>query len=382
MNCFGFHWQTGSSVRVQSAGGLLASVEELIKPLDQGPVLAPGFIDIQVNGFAGADYCCGTTPLELIERSLHAQFACGVTRLLPTVITGAQDAMEGALRNLARARRELRHGKAIAGFHVEGPHISPHDGPRGAHPQGQVRPPSTGEFDRLQDAAEGNIRLVTLSPEWPGAPAFIEHVVRGGVVASLGHLDATPAQIEAAVSAGATLSTHLGNGAHSSLPRHPNYLWGQLAEDRLAASFIVDGIHLGADFLRVALRSKGLERAVLITDAVMPAGCAPGPYMLGEVEVELHAAGNVTLRGGDRLAGSALHMHRGVENLMRIAGLDLTEAITMATRNPARVARLEGRRRGLETGERADLVELEVDRQSRSLRVIRTWLDGETVYED
>jgi N-acetylglucosamine-6-phosphate deacetylase len=104
--------------------------------------------------------------------------------------------------------------------------------------------------------------------------------------------------------------------------------------------------------------------------------------MLGEVEVELHAAGNVTLRGGDRLAGSALHMHRGVENLMRIAGLDLTEAITMATRNPARVARLEGRRRGLETGERADLVELEVDRQSRSLRVIRTWLDGETVYED
>jgi N-acetylglucosamine-6-phosphate deacetylase len=201
-------------------------------------------------------------------------------------------------------------------------------------------------------------------------------------VASLGHLDATPAQIEAAVSAGATLSTHLGNGAHSSLPRHPNYLWGQLAEDRLAASFIVDGIHLGADFLRVALRSKGLERAVLITDAVMPAGCAPGPYMLGEVEVELHAAGNVTLRGGDRLAGSALHMHRGVENLMRIAGLDLTEAITMATRNPARVARLEGRRRGLETGERADLVELEVDRQSRSLRVIRTWLDGETVYED
>jgi N-acetylglucosamine-6-phosphate deacetylase len=205
-------------------------------------------------------------------------------------------------------------------------------------------------------------------------------------VVSIGHLEATAEQIDAAVRAGATLSTHLGNGAHQMLPRHPNYLWHQLGEDRLNASLIVDGIHLGQDFLRVALRSKGIERAVLVTDAVMPACCEPGDYMLGEVEVELHAASEeggcqrVTLRGGNRLAGSALRMDRGVENLMKLGGLSLAEAVTMATRNPARAGRIEHRQRGLQPGERADVVEFEFDKASRAIRVVRTWLDGELVY--
>lgn len=379
MKCIGFDVSRSAWVEL-SGQGVLQNVEELIVAPAQGPHLAPGFIDIQVNGYAGADYCSPATPLELIEHSLNVQFSTGVTRLFPTVITGGPEDMLGALRNLARARRELKHGRALEGFHVEGPHISPHDGPRGAHPKRQVRPPDVAEFERWQQAAEGNIKLVTLSPEWPEAPRYIEHLTGQGVVVSIGHLEATQQQIEDAVSAGATLSTHLGNGAHSMLPRHPNYLWQQMAEDRLSASFIVDGIHLGKSFLTVALRAKGLERSVLVTDAVMPACCPPGEYMLGEVEVELHPAGNVTLRGGDRLAGSALRMDRGIENLMCLAGLTLAEALCLATRNPARVGRVAHRQRGLQPGERADVVEFDFDKAAKSIRVVRTWLDGELVY--
>ena len=151
--------------------------------------------------------------------------------------------MIGAIRNLTRARN-LAEGAAIAGLHIEGPHISPEDGPRGAHPQHCVRPPDVDEFHRWQEASNGSVKLVTVSPEWPESPGYIEAVVREGVVVAIGHTKATTDQIRDAVNAGATLSTHLGNGAHSMLPRHPNYLWDQLAEDRLAASFIADGIHL------------------------------------------------------------------------------------------------------------------------------------------
>jgi N-acetylglucosamine-6-phosphate deacetylase len=379
MKCFGWNAFSGACVEL-SGGVLLDAVEELIAPPPAYTYLAPGFIDLQVNGFAGVDYCNPDAPQDEIARSLEVLFSTGVTRLFPTVITGSPEAMLGALRNLARARRELPHGRAFEGFHVEGPHISPHDGPRGAHPQRWIRPPDIEEFNRWQDAADGHVRLVTVSPEWPATPRYIEHLAGLGVVVAIGHLNATHAQIEDAVRAGATLSTHLGNGANWELPRHPNYLWQQLAEDRLAASLIVDGIHLGRDFMNVALRAKGLERALAITDAVAPAACAPGPYMLGEVEVTLHPGGRVTLRGSDRLAGSALRMDRGIENLMRLAGLSLSEALTLATRNPARVGRIAGRRRGLQPGERADIVEFDYDPAAKSIRILRTWLDGKLVY--
>jgi N-acetylglucosamine-6-phosphate deacetylase len=379
MKCIGLDAFSGACVEL-SGGAVLDSVEELIAPPAARTWLAPGFIDLQVNGCAGVDYCNPDAPLDQIARSLELLFSTGVTRLFPTIITGSPEATLGALRNLARARRELPHGRAFEGFHVEGPHISPHDGPRGAHPRRWVRPPDIEEFERWQEAAEGHVRLVTLSPEWPEAPRYIEHLVGRGVVVAIGHLQATSAQIEDAVRVGATLSTHLGNGANWELPRHPNYIYQQLAEDRLAASLIGDGIHLGRDFLNVALRAKGLERCVLITDAVTPTGCAPGPYMLGEVEVTLNHDGKVTLRGTDRLAGSTLHMDRGIENLMRLAGLSLSEALTLATRNPARVGRIDGRRRGLQPGERADVVEFDYDAATKSIRVLRTWLDGKVVY--
>ncbi len=314
--------------------------------------LAPGFVDLQVNGFAGVDFNDPNTPVEKIGTALDAMFSTGVTRCLPTVITGPADAMLASLRNLRRAQMELPLGRAIAGFHVEGPHIGVEDGPRGAHPARWVRPPDLAEFARWQEATDNNIRLVTLSPHWPEAPGYISALVKAGVVVSIGHTGATTEQIARAVDAGATLSTHLGNAAYKMVPKFPNCLWDQLAEDRLHASFIVDGMHLDPSFLRVALRSKSIERTILVTDAAAPAGAVPGNYRLGELNVELTDDGRVVLTGSRKLAGSALRMNHAIAKLMRIGGVSLRDAIRTVTINPARLIGLEGRAEGLKVGER------------------------------
>ena len=377
MKCNGVETSTSDFIGIEG-DSVIAHVDPVLQATENAVWIAPGFIDLQVNGFAGVDYNSPTAPLEEIASSIRTIFSTGVTRFFPTVITGSPEDMLGALRNLARARGTLPEGPAMEAFHVEGPHISPHDGPRGAHPARWVRPPDIEEFRRWQDAAQGNVRLVTLSPEWPQAIRYIEHLTREGVVTSIGHTRATREEIEDAVRAGATLSTHLGNGADAVLPRHPNYIWEQLAQDRLAASFIVDGHHLPDSFLRVALRAKEIERSILVTDAVMPAMCAPGPYRLGEVDVELKDDQRVVLRGGTRLAGSSLRMDVAISNVMRVAGLSLTEAIAMATVNPARVGRIGGRVRGLRPGDRADVVRFRVE--EGRIQVLETYVSGERVF--
>lgn len=379
MKCNGIDAVTGEHTEI-SFSGVITGVDHLLAAPEDRIYIAAGFVDVQVNGFAGVDYNSPRATHEEIAHSIRCMYATGVTRCFPTVITGSPEDMTGAFRNLAAAREAIPEGRAFEAFHMEGPYISAEDGPRGAHPVRWVRPPDYEEFQRFQEAAEGHIRLVTISPEWPQAPAFIERVVGEGVVISIGHTKADAQQIAAAVAAGAKLSTHIGNGAHAILMRHPNYIWEQLAEDRLNASLIVDGIHLDASFLKVALRAKGTERAILITDAVMPAGCSPGRYKLGEVDVELHADGSVRLLGGTRLAGSALMMDRAIGNVMRLAGVSLRDAITMATRNPARVGRISQRQRGLATGERADLVRFRFDSEAKELKVIETFVDGERVF--
>ena len=379
MKCTGLNVFTGDPIEV-TFGETITAVDDIVDAHRPSNIyIAPGFIDLQINGFAGADYNSPDTPLELIAHSLQAIFATGVTRLYPTIITGSEERIIGSLRNLLKAKQTLPAGQAIEGFHLEGPHISPVDGPRGAHPAHWVRKPDIEEFKRWQDAAEGHIRLTTIAAEWPEAPRYIEHVTGEGVVVSIGHTAANGEQIRDCVLAGATMSTHIGNGAHSVMSRHPNYIWDQLAEDRLAASFIVDGIHIGESFLKVALRAKNLEKSVLITDAVMPAQCVPGPYELGEVEVELLPPGDrVVLRGGTRLAGSALSMHDAVANVMHMAGLGLREAVTLATINAARVGRIAGRQRGFANGERADFVRFEM--HEGRLRILDTCLSGKRVH--
>ncbi len=378
LKCRGRYIFSGEPLEVEF-DGTITNVDPVLGR-EAGPLtwLAPGFIDLQVNGFAGVDYNSPAASMESIGASIRRLFSTGVTRFFPTVITGSPESMLGALRNLAHARETLPEGPAIEAIHVEGPHISPEDGPRGAHPVRWVRPPDLEEYRRWQDAASGNVRLITLSPEWPDAPRYIEHITRDGVVASIGHTRAMRQQIQDAVRAGATLSTHLGNALLPARPRDPHYLWEQLAEDRLAASFIVDGLHLTEAFLRVGLRTKGIERSILITDAVAPAMCEPGEYQLGEVEVELKPDDRVVLRGGTRLAGSSLRMDRAIGNAMRIAGLGLSEAVSMATSNPARIGRVAGRWRGVQPGQRADIVRFQVE--ERRLQVLETYLNGQLVY--
>jgi N-acetylglucosamine-6-phosphate deacetylase len=373
MTCSGIDALTGAPIELTFQDTVL-SVMPASQPTDL--YLAPGWIDLQVNGFAAVDYNHPQTPHQEIARSLRAQFATGVTRLYPTVITGPPADMVACLRNLAHARESLPEGEAMDGFHVEGPHISGEDGPRGAHPRQWVRAPDPDEFRRWQEATGNRIRIVTLAPEWPEAAPYIERITAEGVVASIGHTQATGQQISDAVSAGATLSTHLGNGAHPLLRRHPNYLWEQLAEDRLMADFIVDNIHLGAAFLKVALRAKGVARSVLVTDASTPSGAAPGRYYLGDQAVDLTPDSRVVLAGTDRLAGSALRMDRGIENLMRLAGLSLGDAVRMATTNAARAGRVPNRQNGLAPGDRADFVQFRFTPETRQIEIVSTFISG------
>jgi len=375
VKCSGIDLATNDFVEVEF-DNLIREVRP-VEASDSDLYLAPGFVDIQVNGFAGVDFNDPKISSPQVALALDLILTTGVTRCLPTVITGAPDDMLACLRNLRAAREEITWGRAIAGFHVEGPYIGAEDGPRGAHPQRWVRPPDIDEFRRWQDAAGGLIRLITLSPHWPQAPTYISAAVRAGVAISIGHTGASEDQISAAVDAGATLSTHLGNGAHGVLRRHPNYIWDQLAEDRLSASFIADGIHLGMAFLRTALRAKTVQRSVLVTDASAPAGAEPGRYRLGEQDADLTPDGRVVLAGTGKLAGSALRMNDGVANLMRLGGLTLRDAVQTATINPARIVSVDGRMHGLKPGEAADIVAFHLN--DGTLKIHSVFLDGTPV---
>ncbi len=379
--------QAGSSngVRIEFTS-VITGVSESVGGEGVQDVIAPGLIDLQVNGFAGVDFNDPATTPEDLAGSVQRLFETGVTRFLPTIITGPRERIIGALRNLAAARRDFRRSglpaaDAIAGFHVEGPHISSEDGPRGAHPRQHVRPPDLEEFHRWQEAAGGEIRLVTLSPEYPEAPRYIAALVDAGVVVGIGHTGANLQQIQAAVDAGATMSTHLGNGTHPLLHKTSNYIWDQLAEDRLTASFIADGIHLPRNFLAAAIRCKGPNRSVLVTDALMVAMCPPGFYRVGEIPVELTPENHAVVRGTTRLAGSGLTMNRAVANCVRLTGVSLDAALAMATVNPARAARIAGRRNGLVLGETADMVLFRWDESAWSLTVLETIVAGKAAYQ-
>ncbi|HYA53352.1 MAG TPA: amidohydrolase family protein [Streptosporangiaceae bacterium] len=316
----------------------------------------PGFVDLQVNGFAGVDFA---DPAITPERVLHAVSAIertGVTRFLPTLVTSSLEDFSVCAKTLVHAAHP-----AIAGLHMEGPYISPEDGPRGAHARDLVRAADVDDFRRRQDAAEGRIRLVTLAPESPGALRLVEHLVGGGVRVAIGHTAASGSQIADAVRAGATLSTHLGNGCAQVLARHPNVIWEQLGEDRLLASFIVDGHHLPPATVKAMIRAKTPARSILVTDAIAAAGMPPGTYTLGKQRVALDATGRVAAPGAPNLAGSALRMNVGVGNTVRFTGLALEDVAPMASTRPAEYL-------GIRT---AGTVVAEWDPASFALRVLR-----------
>jgi N-acetylglucosamine-6-phosphate deacetylase len=290
----------------------------------------PGLFDLQVNGFAGVDFNDPDLAADRVAEALDRMRATGVTRCLPTLITSSCAEFAASARVIARMP-----DAAIAGIHMEGPYLSPDDGPRGAHPREHVIAASVDDFKRRQDAAGGRIALVTLAPEVPGALPLIEHLVASDVRVAIGHTAATPRQLADARAAGATLATHLGNGCAQMLPRHPNVIWELLAVDALFASFIVDGHHLPPATVKSMVRAKGEGRAILVTDATAAAGSVPGTYTMGGVVCELADDGRVSSPGSSYLAGSSLTLDRAVANMTRFTGLPIDSVIPMASTIPA-----------------------------------------------
>jgi N-acetylglucosamine-6-phosphate deacetylase len=296
----------------------------------------PGLVDIQVNGFAGVDFNSPDASVEQVRETLPALRATGVTRVLPTIITGSYERFAACARTINAV-----DDAAIAGIHMEGPYISPNDGPRGAHPRAHTIRASRDDFNRRQEAADGRIVLVTLAPEVPGAIALIEYLVARSIRVAIAHSEAPPDMIHAAIRAGATLSTHLGNGCAAVLPRHPNLIWEQLAADELLASFIADGQHLPPSTVKAMIRAKTPQRTILTTDAMAAAGCPPGSYRIGDADVDVSDDRRVSLRGTPYLAGSALTMAEAVANTVRFTGLPLDDVLSMASAIPAKYIGIE-----------------------------------------
>ncbi|MFT0139024.1 N-acetylglucosamine-6-phosphate deacetylase, partial [Alcanivoracaceae bacterium MT1] len=267
----GIHYKENRGIQITINGGII----EAIKPYEvKEPTtfIAPGFVDLQVNGFKGVDFNNLTLSETDIEKAVCFLLEEGVTSFYPTVITNSYENITKLVQIIYEAvKKNEVIRQAIPGIHLEGPFLSPENGPRGAHSIHAIQPPNWNFFKQLNDTVNGFIKIITLSPEWKEAADFINKGVNSGVLVSIGHTNATSEQIRKAVQAGAKLSTHLGNGAHVLLPRHPNYLWDQLAEDSLAATVIADGFHLPPSVLKVFEKVKG-DNMIVISDSVALAG--------------------------------------------------------------------------------------------------------------
>lgn len=390
MRISGTRYDTGDAVTVEIEGDRIARV--VPRSGDQGnvqpgPWIAPGFVDLQLNGYGGQQFSSAELTVEHAAAILGTYLSFGTTRVCPTVTTQSAEVLEHSIRTLcSTTANDSRLSRLVAGIHVEGPYISPNDGPRGAHPKQFTRPPNWDEFQRWQDAAEGAIRIVTLSPEYPESAEFIAKATASGVVVAIGHTAASSEQIRAAVDAGAQLSTHLGNGAHLELPRHPNYIWDQLAEDRLTASIIADGHHLPAEVVKVLIRAKTPERVILVSDLSGFAGLATGTYPSSPGDVTVLDDGRLVVAEEHRLlAGASRPIGTCVALAMQMAELSLRTAVEMATQRPAALIGLTPN--ALRPGDPADLVlfdlqtrKSEEKKMAPELNVRATILAGECVY--
>ena len=373
---------TGQSLTVEVKDGLIHAVHRApaaVPATGQG-WLATGLIDLQVNGYAGYDLNDDQVTPETVQALARAMLASGVTTFLPTLITASESQLTKALVAVQAARRlDPVVANMVPYVHVEGPSIAPEDGPRGAHPAAHVRAPSVAEFERWQQASGSVVGMVTLSPHWPESEAYMSQVVASGVHVALGHTDASPAQIVAAVDAGARISTHLGNGMYAMINRRRNPFWAQLVDDRLCASFIADGHHLAPDLLKVMLRSKGLGQSMIVSDATAIGGMSAGHYQasIGGA-VTLSANGRLSMDDGSDqyLAGAALPLLAGVANLVRDGGLGLSDALGLATVQPGRWV---GGRGLLAPGQPADLIRFNWDTTMVAPQLTGVWLGGQSM---
>jgi len=379
----GIHYATGKPVRVAIENGIIVSVKP-VKKLAEAygkTYIAPGFFDNQVNGFAGVSFAFGESDLtsEGIAKATRELWKCGVTTYLPTLTTNSREVLLRNFRLLAGALKDEKLLGAIPGFHLEGPYINPEDGFRGAHPKQFVGLPDWNEFQELNRAAGGKILQVTLAPEMQGAQEFIKKCTESGVVVAVGHHNANKGQLDLAVTNGAKISTHLGNGCANMISRHYNPFWPQLANDQLWISIICDGFHLLPEEVLVFYKIKGAGKTIITSDVTSYAALPPGTYttQTGET-IELTPEGKLHLPAQQVLYGSASPVTKGVGNIMKFTGCSLSDAIQMVSANPARLYHLDDRGT-LEPGKRADLVMFTID--DYKLKIVRTFVKGDLVYE-
>jgi N-acetylglucosamine-6-phosphate deacetylase len=322
-------------IELEASDGILSGVRAIDGPAEIDPAddwVAPAFWDIQVNGRDGCSFSSPDITVEQAAGIIRKQALVGTSRLCPTLITAPRDNLVHGLRTIASACESCPDVAAqVLGVHLEGPFLSEHDGYRGAHPAAAICDPDWELFQELQDASGQRIILITLAPERAGSIEFIRRATSQGVVVALGHTAADGPVIRAAVAAGARLSTHLGNGIASLLPRHPNPIWDQAGVDELSASFIADGHHLDLATLRVLVRAKGPARTILVSDASPLAGLPPGLY--GEWSIE--ASGKIVVTGTPYLAGSNHGLDVGLRNLLAASGWTIEEALATVSSNPA-----------------------------------------------
>jgi N-acetylglucosamine-6-phosphate deacetylase len=302
-----------------------------------------------------------------------------VTTFLPTLITGSH---ENLVRNFGVLNEALildsRLAGSVPGYHLEGPYISPDDGYRGCHPVQHVRKPLWDEFIEYQRAAGGKIIQVTLAPELEGAMDFIRLCRLNGIVVAMGHTNSTTAEINEAVDAGVSLSTHLGNGCANFIHRHFNPIWPQLANEKLTATIIADGFHLLPEELKVFRKVKGPDKLILTSDVIYLAGMAPGKYTFLESEVVLTVEGMLKNTVMNCLAGASFPLKTGVGNMMKFTECSLEEAVNMASKNVAEVYGMNDRGT-LSSGKRADIILFEIEGDKIYIR--KTYLGGELVFE-
>ncbi len=309
----------------------------------QGDFVTQGLVDVQVNGFAGIDFNRPGLSADQVDQALIAMAKTGVTTLLPTIITGPTEQMIATLRDLDAAVSASRLGPLmVVGYHIEGPFLSPEEGYSGAHSSDKMSAAGVEFVDALQEVASRPIVIITVAPEIAGVQDIIPQLVARGIRVSIGHSAASCEQIEASVAAGATLSTHLGNGLPHMLHKTDNTIFWQLAQDKLTAMFIADGIHVPRPALRTMLRAKGDDRTILTTDAVSAAGAnmAPGAYTLGQTEIELFADGVVRIPGATYLAGSSVTMDQMLRNVVSWYDLPIPQFLRFAQLNPAKLINL------------------------------------------
>lgn len=298
-----------------------------------------GWIDLQVNGYAGVDFNGRDLTVEAVKAVTERLAADGTIGYLPTLVTGDPEMMIRTLRTVVEARRKFAIcEKNILGFFLEGPFISRELGAVGTHPIEWVREPDFGLFERFQDAAEGLVRMVNVAAEVPRMAEFVQRLTASGVTVSLGHQLATkPEEIEPCLAAGAKAFTHLGNGIPNEINRHDNIIFTALVEDRASVMFIPDGHHLPDTMLKLYCRAVPMERLIAVSDAQYPAGMAPGEYEVCGAHARLEANGLLWNPARKCLVGATTPIGACLEILKSRVGLTENECRMIGHDNPLRL---------------------------------------------